>query len=352
MKWERSSTVFDWPAAVPPWAWYAVIGGAALVTLGVAAYRRAVATDGRTPAAALFYLGALVSLVVSADTSWRFFDTVLGISNLYERAIMFGALEIVLIACAVAMRAHTKTSPDGKPGSAQGLALLLLAFSAYAAFAMSPTLAAGLARVAWGPLLGLFALHQALGIEVRYSEALKPRGLFARVLLELRERLLSLLGLGDDERTAVTIRRDRAARRLARLSTGGKPHFPMLRRWRMRRAATTSNVAHDQNARSVLLDELAILRHLDALSLLMPPSPWGPGKPAAAVVRPKALATVTSITATRPDWHSEDMKLSDAVARFLDDKPDATTDEIHAALGGIRNSVSKTVARVRERREA
>lgn len=79
----------------------------------------------------------------------------------------------------------------------------------------------GIARVALGPILSLVMLHLALGIEIRNRTAVRT-GTWARVGVEIRERVLSRLGLGNDERTALTRTRERAARRVARLAVTGR----------------------------------------------------------------------------------------------------------------------------------
>src|SRR5690606_37548100 len=55
------------------------------------------------PSTWLFVLGSVIGIIVSVDTSWRFFEHKAGIENVVERAAMFAGLEIVLIACGVAM---------------------------------------------------------------------------------------------------------------------------------------------------------------------------------------------------------------------------------------------------------
>ncbi|HVW42110.1 MAG TPA: hypothetical protein VHC18_12250, partial [Amycolatopsis sp.] len=177
-----------------------------------------------------FYLVAFMSLLVSVDTSWRFFGEKLGITNVYERAAMFAVVEVALIACGFAMRAGIR-SEAGKPGPARVILWTLCAASGYMAFDLAGPIS-GLARVTLGPVLGVVMLHLALGIELRHRR--RRVTTWARVSRELKERFLSRLGLGDDERDALARTRDRAARRAAHLARA--PWFTPFRKVRLDRA--------------------------------------------------------------------------------------------------------------------
>ncbi|GLY55189.1 hypothetical protein [Lentzea sp. NBRC 102530] len=214
-----------------------------------------------------FYVVALMSIGVSVDTSWRFFEHKLGITNVVERALLFSVMEAALIACGWGMRAGVLR--DGKPGYARLVAWALTAFAAYAALMLSG-LGNGIARVALGPVLGLVMLHLALGIELRATH--QRTTTWARVGRELRERLLSVLGLGDDHRDALARTRDRAALRAAKLSLASK--WTPFRDRRLRNALHVSNVAHDAVQRGRMLAEINVLKHAAGLGKLDQPSPW------------------------------------------------------------------------------
>ena len=215
-----------------------------------------------------FYLVAFMSLLVSVDTSWRFFGDKLGITNVYERAAMFAVVEVALIACGFAMRAGIR-SPNGKPGPARLILWALCAASGYMAFDLAGPVS-GLARVTLGPVLGVVMLHLALGIELRHSRQRVTT--WARVSRELKERFLSRLGLGDDERDALARTRDRAARRAAHLARAS--WFTPYRKTRLDRALRAANVAHDDRMRGRLMAELAAVQHADELRRLDLASPW------------------------------------------------------------------------------
>ncbi|HVV07826.1 hypothetical protein [Amycolatopsis sp.] len=215
-----------------------------------------------------FYLVAFMSLLVSVDTSWRFFGEKLGIVNIYERAAMFAVVEVALIACGFAMRAGIR-SASGKPGPARLILWALCAASGYMAFDLAGPVS-GLARVTLGPVLGVVMLHLALGIELRHGRQRVTT--WARVSRELKERFLSRLGLGDDERDALARTRDRAARRAAHLARAS--WFTPFRKARLDRALRSANVAHDDRMRARLMAELAAVQHANELRRLDLASPW------------------------------------------------------------------------------
>lgn len=214
-----------------------------------------------------FYFVALMSIGVSVDTSWRFFEQRLGITDVVERVVLFSVMEAALVACGWAMRGGVRQ--NGRPGPARLVAWALTAFAAFAAFSLSGPVA-GTARVLLGPVLGLVMLHLALGIEIRAAR--RRTTTWARVGRELRERLLSLLGLGDDGRDALARTRDKAALRAAKLAIAS-PWTPR-RKARLRKALHASHVAHDPVQRDRMLRELGVLQHADKLAETTQPAPW------------------------------------------------------------------------------
>ncbi|MGW6932649.1 hypothetical protein ACWGE0_21515 [Lentzea sp. NPDC054927] len=214
-----------------------------------------------------FYAVAALSIGVSVDTSWRFFEQRLGITDTVERVILFSVMEAALIACGWAMRGGVRR--DGRPGPARLVAWALTAFAAFAALSLSGPVA-GTARVLLGPVLGLVMLHLALGIEIRAAR--QRTTTWARVGRELRERLLSLLGLGNDHRDALARTRDRAALRAAKLALASR--WTPWRKARLRKALHLSHVAHDPAQRDRMLRELGVLQHADKLAETTQPAPW------------------------------------------------------------------------------
>lgn len=214
-----------------------------------------------------FYLVAGMSMLVSVDTSWRFFGQNLHITDIRERVVMFAVLEVAMAACGYGMRANVRA--HGRPGAPRLVAWVLCGMAGYMAWQLSG-MSEGVARVVLGPVLGLVMLHLALGIEIRAGHARTTA--WARVAHEMRERLLSRLGLADDTRDALARTRDRAVQRAARLALAGR--LVPWRVARLHRALRTAHVAHDLAARSRLLAELATARHAGELAELPVESPW------------------------------------------------------------------------------
>lgn len=216
-----------------------------------------------------FYLVALVGSLISLDTAWRFFDTELHIKDVAERIALSGVAELTLIACGYAM-SHAVRRPGGKPGPAQLLAYGMCATATFMAITIGGPVG-GTVRALLGPILALVALHLALGIEVKARKVTKRVGTWARVGRELRERLLSRLGLADDSRTALTRTRDRAADRAARLAAA---KWAIFRTARLSRAVRASNAALDATQRDRVKKQVAALKNLDDLVKHDGDSPW------------------------------------------------------------------------------
>ncbi|MGW6335246.1 hypothetical protein [Nocardia rhamnosiphila] len=216
--------------------------------------------------AGAFYLVALMSMLVSLDTSWLFFEEQLNVDNVWIRGGMFAVLELALIACGIGMAANVRKKHS--PGSSQLTAWILCGFSGYMAITWAGPVE-GLARVALGPILGMVMLHHALGIEKRAHAG--QSGALSRLGRELRERLLSRLGLADDDRDAAQRTRDRAARRVAALV---HDKGVLFRDARVARAARIANISTDPAQRETMLAELATRRGLASLATLEQKAPW------------------------------------------------------------------------------
>lgn len=264
--------ILGWLAALGPHR-LIVIGGvsaaAAVAATAVAIGRRQIRKGGRW-STRVFLAGACIGVVVSGDTSWRFFQQRAHISSVWERLAIFSGVEVVLVACGIAM--YERAKEGHSPGNARWLAWALSGVSGYAAL-MLDGFPAGPFRVAAGPVLAVVALHMAMGIEIRHSGARKRGEVWGKVLGELRERCLSRLGLGDDNRDARTRTRHRAAVRAARLAARERALFKAVR---LRRALVKAGVADDQEMRWVVERHLAVLKHADALEDQRWESPWTP----------------------------------------------------------------------------
>lgn len=285
---------------------------AAAVLLFLLLFRPVARLVRRLPAGTpwFYYLASAGGLAVSLNTSWRFFGDRLGVTGA-ERVVMFSVVELALVACALGMRANVRrldpvTGRPGAPGAPRTVAWVLCGLSAYAALLLSGPVD-GVARVALGPLLSLVMLHLALGIEIRNNTTART-GTWARVVAELRERVLSRLGLADDDRDALTRTRERAARRVALLALSRRTP---LRTARLSRALRTSNVAHDDRIQRRMLAELAVLKHAGELATLALPSPW-------SVPSPRPVTARSMPTPSRPHTNGRSVPIPSAPT---DDKP-------------------------------
>jgi len=274
-----------------------------------------------------WYVSAAVATLVSTDTSWRFFGERLGIADLWERAVLFAVLEIALVAAGLSMRASVRRT--GNPGSARLVAWGLAGASAYMAIELSGP-AAGIARVTLGPVLAIIALHQALGIEIKTRHGQRT-GTWAKIGRELRERALSWANLGDDLRDAKVRSRERAAVRAATIATSSKPS-----RRDLRKAILKSEAATNPTTRALLLDTVAALQSLDALSSVQFPSPWSSVPvPSVPVQRPRRLSAAPTSGGPVPGWDA-----AKVVQMVREGRP---TDEIMA----LANISAKNLQRVK-----
>lgn len=316
-----------------------IVGVLALWLVYRAARRtRRVGDEGRhaaPTATRVYYTAAGLGMALSLDTSYRFFQDVLRITGV-EQVGMFSVTDVALIACAVGMRANVrrvdpKTGRAGTPGAPRLVAWLLCAGASYAAL-VEAGLVAGLARIAFGPLLAMVMLHLALGLEIRHRGA-RSGGMWARLVAELRERLLSRFGVGDEHRSAAKRTKDRALRRYVRLVAIEHPRFPAWRNFRAARAARVAEV-YSPAQLTAFLKQLAVAQNaLNVPSLAAPwltttPDPKTPGPastapmpaitdmPPAAQDDPNVVSFM--LTDVRPDWLTGGMTAKDAIEGWLD----------------------------------
>lgn len=231
-----------------------VVAVALLATIATTARRQMKKPTGPWSPRVLL-VGALVGVTVSGDTAWRFFDHYGQATSVGERIGIFAGVEVVLVGCGLAMHERAK---EGDPlGQFRTAVWVLCGFSAFAALTLQGW-PGGVYRVVGGPVVAVVALHLALGIEIRQARGGRRGGTWGKVTAEVRERLLSRLGLGDDGRDALARTRHRAAIRAARLAYGGG--MPFRRNARMRKALVTAHIAQDEQTRQVFESTLDVLR--------------------------------------------------------------------------------------------
>lgn len=171
----------------------------------------------RTPAAVLVAaFGALVCTAYSGDTSWGFARDHLGMTRSSERIMMFAAGEIALFAMALMARANLNDPEKGEPGTPGVLVWVVTGVQVIPAYSESG-MVAGTVRSFFGPIAAALLWHLAMGIELRHAKpGALSNALPAIIGRELRERLLSRLGLAQRGRDAEQITRDRATQRAIR----------------------------------------------------------------------------------------------------------------------------------------
>jgi hypothetical protein len=244
--------------------------------------RQAHTRGGRpgSPAVKVAALAAIGCTSYSADTSWRFAADYLAMRSVTERATMFAAAELALFA--TALMARQNLNNQGAPGLPGVLAWVITAVQVIPAYAESGPVG-GTVRAFVGPVMAAMLWHQAMGIELRlHKPEAASHGVLATLGRQLRERLLSRLGIAERDRDAAQITRDRATTRAVTLAArlaGRSPKQRANRRGRriarrLESALVRASVGTDLNQRRALLEQLAARRHATALATVDLPSPW------------------------------------------------------------------------------
>jgi hypothetical protein len=289
-------------------------------------------------------IGALVCTAYGGDTSWAFAEHRLHMTDTSERAVMFAAGEVALIACAIMARANkqaTATSNKaGTPGVPGVLVWIITGVQVIPAFSESGFWA-GIVRATIGPIMGGLLWHLAMGLEIRVSkpEALSS-GLPAQIGAELRERLLSRLGLATRGRSAIEISRDRATARAVRLAS--RRHRGWWARAALKSSVARSGAAVDGGRRHALLQEVAARRTAVELATVPVVSPWVPERVPDPYPRTPLGVTGAELRTMDP---------LDAVLRVQAAHPDLTNAELASVCTeyGVPVSPTQVLVAVRTR---
>ncbi|WP_456317201.1 hypothetical protein [Streptomyces mirabilis] len=254
--------------------------GIAAVLLLLLAVAGLLARSNRPPAAVVVAsLAAMACTAYSGDTSWGFAEHRLHMTSTNERAALFLAAELALFATALMARQNLRT--QGAPGTPGLLVWLITGVQVIPAYSESG-LVGGTVRAFVGPVLAAVLWHLAMGIELRHAKpGAGSQSLPAVIARELRERLLSRLGLATRDRTAEQITRDRATARAVQLASR-----PKLRRWgssRLAAAVARSGVGTDPEQLDVMMRMLAARRGAGRLSEVELRSPFEPEVPEVAI---------------------------------------------------------------------
>ncbi|MEU0097254.1 hypothetical protein [Streptomyces sp. NPDC006267] len=271
------------PLDIDPVYAVAAVGVLALVLAGWSIRRnrtRAGAPRAGTPTVWVAALAALGCTAYSAETSWFFAADYLGMTDTVQRAAFFSTAELALFANALLARQNLRN--QGAPGVPGTLVWVLTGVQIIPAYAESGPVG-GTVRAIVGPVMAAMLWHLAMGIELRlHKPDASSQGLLATLGREVRERLLSRLGVATRNRDAAQITRERAteragalASRLAKMPEKDRTnrHGRRIER-RLETALSRSGVGTDPDQRRALLEQLAARRHAAALASVALPSPW------------------------------------------------------------------------------
>ncbi|WUV84744.1 hypothetical protein OG552_17465 [Streptomyces sp. NBC_01476] len=235
------------------------------------------------PAIRVAALAAVGCTAYSADTSWRFAADYLDMAGVVERGAMFGAAELALFATALMARQNLN-GPNAAPGVPGVLVWVITGVQIIPAYAESGPVG-GTVRAFVGPVMAAMLWHLAMGIELRHrTPEASSNGFGALLARELRERLLSRLGIAERQRDAAQITRDRATVRAVTLAAR-LAEIPAQRRagrrgrriaHRLSAAVARASVGTDDEQRHKLLDQLAARRNAASLATIALASPWTP----------------------------------------------------------------------------
>ncbi|MFI0119896.1 hypothetical protein [Streptomyces globisporus] len=277
------SIAMSLPLGIDPVYAVAAVGVLALVLAGWSIRRnrtQAGAPRAGTPTVWVAALAALGCTAYSAETSWFFAADYLGMTDTVQRAAFFSTAELALFANALLARQNLRN--QGAPGVPGTLVWVLTGVQIIPAYAESGPVG-GTVRAIVGPVMAAMLWHLAMGIELRlHKPDASSQGLLATLGREVRERLLSRLGVATRNRDAAQITRERATERAGALASrlAKMPEKDRANRYgrrierRLETALSRSGVGTDPGQRRALLEQLAARRHAAALASVALPSPW------------------------------------------------------------------------------
>ncbi|MEU8649734.1 hypothetical protein [Streptomyces sp. NPDC048737] len=315
--------------------------------------RRGTRTQKRlgSPAVKVAAIAALGCTAYSADTSWRFAADYLDMAGTAERAGMFAAAELALFA--TALMARQNLAVQGAPGLPGTLVWVITTVQVIPAYAESGPIG-GTVRAFVGPVMAALLWHLAMGIELRLrTPDAASSGLVAVLGREVRERLLSRLGIAARDRDAAQITRDRATARAVTLAARLAERTPEQQRnrrgrrltRRLSKAVGRASVGTDPLQRAQLLDQLAARRHALALATVPLPSPWSSAhSSASAAIVPPELVPDLPVPGSDPDDSDGPVpKRGPRTARGPVPNDAAPEEAVRAGTGGTQTGVSKEV---------
>lgn len=159
---------------------------------------------------------AVMSTLVSGNSSWRFFGTHLQVTDPHVRALMFATGECMQFALALMARENYMAENSTGGGIPSLLVWVVSGVQCVPAFEEGG-LAGGFVRAYLGPISAAILWHLAMGVElVHLGPADQRGGRLGRISRFLAESTMASLGLTQPDRDAQEIAKDRAVKRAVR----------------------------------------------------------------------------------------------------------------------------------------
>ncbi|WP_067067483.1 hypothetical protein [Carbonactinospora thermoautotrophica] len=240
------------------------------------------------------FVAALVATSVSLEGMWEVFSDKLPSVPVWLRVVLFGFIELAMLASALRARRNIRETEDGDPGIDAVAVRVLTVVTAVLSCLDADSLVEGLLRLA-APAIASFLWERFLAIERRRVTG-RERRIHWRISLE---RIAVWLGLADaSERTAGEVDAHRRLTRLARAAkrvrtlnearvTGRRLRKALKELDRaMEDAVEYAGLATDPTRQQQLMDYIGALYGAAELADLNPHAPWRPTDP---TVDPGAL---------------------------------------------------------------
>ena len=192
-------------------------GAWALLALAATAMvRRLLGRGDASTGVRMAAFSAVMSTLVSGNSSWRFFGTHLQVTDPHVRALMFATGECMQFALALMARENYMAENSTGGGIPSLLVWVVSGVQCVPAFEEGG-LAGGFVRAYLGPISAAILWHLAMGVElVHLGPADHRGGRLGRICRFLAESTMASLGLTQPDRDAQEIAKDRAVRRAVR----------------------------------------------------------------------------------------------------------------------------------------
>ncbi|KWX03208.1 hypothetical protein LI90_4259 [Carbonactinospora thermoautotrophica] len=246
------------------------------------------------------FVAAIVATGVSLQGMWEVFSDKLSDVPAWLRVVLFGFIELAMLASALRARRNIRETGDGDPGLDATAVRVLTAITAILSCLDAGSLVEGLLRLV-APAIAAFLWERFLAIEQRRVTG-RERRIHWRVT---PERIAVWLGLAEAyDRTASEVDAHRRLARLARAAkrvrtlnearvTGRRLRKALAELDRaMEDAVEYAGLATDPTRQQQLMDYIGALYSAATLADLNPHAPW---HPAAPPVEPGALPRLVPV---------------------------------------------------------